>query len=913
MSDEQLKLGCILPIPDEATATPLPLQHTGVTARITGAIAQVTVQQRFGNPLTEAIALRYLFPLPHEGAVVDYTITVGSRTIKAQMQERDAARRTYEQAAAQGQRTSLLEQQRPNLFTIEIANVQPGETILTEVIYEQRLKYEDGAYEFVFPMGITPRFHSRQTVQTSAPSDVDAPVTADNSQVGPVEISVSLDAGVPTADPISRTHPVVITREDERHVSLKLDGKHIPNKDFVLRYVVSSEKMQSAAWSSKSDEGDTALLMLIPPRLNLSDSPAPREFIFVIDRSGSMSGDPIRQAVNALRACLRALNETDTFLIQAFDDKVEWFDPKPRPVSQANVNAADAWLNSVDARGGTEIMDAIQAALALPVDKERQRYVIFLTDGAVSADEQAIAQIAKTHGGARIFTFGIGPSVNRYLLSKMAQMGRGAAEFLGAQDDIEGALTRFQDRVSYPALLDLTLTWHNATAWDTYPASLPDLYIGQPLEISTRLKRTGGDASAIATGQARGQQVTFQAPLPAATDSNPTIERLHARARIDSLMDDAAKGGDTEKIRRQVISLAIEHRLMTPYTSFVAVDTEKTTSTGGKEVNVAVPLPDGLKMEGFFGEGGVGGTLSGGGAQHVMRRMSAPSNRPASAQFASFAPPPSPAPTGSLLRRKGTPPAPPISGGTPGKPDTNLGADNTPADFPDFLRESMVAPAPEATEQEKEESPKGGLAGFVDKILGHDKKQAESRTTDHFLDQIMTPKDAPAGGPLHDAEPPNIDLGLRELARTQHVNGSWQDDVEITAAALLAFVRAGHTTRAGSYRRQVQKAMTWLLSQLGSTRGFAAFAALRALDDLYGASGDGEVSDSVRHSLPAASTDAERAAMGEALPAPQPITTLDEVRIAAFVQGYARLPFALLQGADGDKAMVWALVGAPKA
>ena len=913
MSDE-LKLGCILPVPDEAAATALPLQHTGVTARITGAMAQVTVQQRFGNPLTEAIAVRYLFPLPHEAAVVDYTITIGTRTIKAQMQEREAARRTYEEAAQQGQRASLLEQQRPNLFTIEIANVQPGETILTEVVYEERLKYEDGAYEFVFPMGITPRYHSRKIVQTRSNAEIDAPVTADNTDVGPVEIKVILDAGVPlTADPISRTHPITLTREGARHVSLTLEGKHIPNKDFVLRYSVSSDKMQSAAWSSKSDDGDTALLMLIPPRLDLKDAPAPREFIFVIDRSGSMMGEPIQQAVNALKACLRALSEHDTFLIQAFDDKVEWFDQKPRPVTQANINAADTWLNTVDARGGTEIMGAIQASLSLPVDQERQRYVVFLTDGAVSADDQAIAQIAKQRGTARIFSFGIGPSVNRYLLSKMAQMGRGVAEFLGAQDDIEGALTRFQDRVSYPALLDLSLSWQNATAWDTYPSSLPDLYIGQPLEISTRLKRTG-DASATATGKARGQDVTFHAPLPAATHSNPTIERLHARARIESLMDEATKGGDAEKIRRQVISLAIEHRLMTPYTSFVAVDNEKTSSTGGKEVNVAVPLPEGLKMEGFFGEtSGTQGIVATGALPTRMMNATLPPHT--AMRFYAAPPPPSPAPA-----------APPS--------DTSMAE----YDQHDILRDLMASKEDESSpldaledpitmsreeaqsamsesEQENgaapEEAKPGRLSNFIDRVTGRKDKEPESRTTEHFLDELYKPDAPKQDGPLPGG-PLSHEDNLKVLARTQNVNGSWQDDVEITAAALLAFIRAGHTTRKGQYRRQAQKAMTWLLAQLPSTRGFAAFAALRALDDLYGETGDGEVPDSVRHSLPAASDDAERAAMGEQIAVPQTLDNLDAVRVAALVQGNARLQMKLLQSDEGVIAQVWGLVGAPK-
>jgi len=251
------------------------------------------LSQRFGNPFNHPIELEYLFPLPEKGAVVDYEITIGTRTIKADIKERETARQVYQQAVAAGKRASLLEQRRPNLFSIEIGNVQPGETITTKLTYEDRLKYSDGSYEFVFPMGITPKYHTPGTAQAEA-NAVDSPVELDNSKISKVEITLTVDAGVVVGEPRSRTHPVALKRKNDREFGLTLEGNQIPNKDFVLEYAVAEEHLQTAVWSSHDDDGsDTVLVTLLPPKLDISAEPPAREFIFVIDRSGSMSHDPM--------------------------------------------------------------------------------------------------------------------------------------------------------------------------------------------------------------------------------------------------------------------------------------------------------------------------------------------------------------------------------------------------------------------------------------------------------------------------------------------------------------------------------------------------------------------------------------------------------------------------------------------
>ncbi|MCC7450775.1 MAG: VWA domain-containing protein [Anaerolineae bacterium] len=844
---DDLKLGCLIVFKEEAS--PLPLEQTTVSGQIIGPVASVTVTQQFGNPFKDTVELQYLFPLPHEAAVVDYEITIGSRVIKADMKELEAARRAYQQAVDEGKHASLLEQRRPNLFSIQIGNVRPGEKIITALRYQERLHYSDDSYEFIFPMGITPKFHANK----AEAANVDSPVAQAGETISGVSLSLIVDAGALAGDPTSPSHKFDLTRQDERRFSIKLAEGYIPNKDFVLRYPVAADAIRAASWTSKDSDADTVLVSILPPRLTSDTQPAPREFIFVIDRSGSMSSSilegreegPIVQARNALRACLRALGSQDTFTIQAFDDKVEWFNPKAQPITQDNVNAADQWLNGIDARGGTDILSAIDAALAIPADKERQRYVVFLTDGAVSADDQALAKLKKQRGTARIFTFGIGPSVNRSLLNKMAQLGRGIAEFLQLTEDIEDAITRFQDRVSYPVLQDIQLDWQGAEAWDVYPVPLPDLYIGQPLEVTARLKRTGSTTLKL-QGQRQGKPVSLTVPLPAAETADPTLKRIWARARVDALLNSMDDAPNVDAIRQQIIGLALDNRLLTPYTAFVAVDSEAgeadKSKDGPRKVNVSVPLPEGLNMDGFFDPRarGIAGMAFTGGAP-MYRLMAAP-------------PPASPAPrqakaSGGLLKR--------------------------------VMRRS------ESTRQPEE---------------------------DLEADYLMA---APASAPIPQAEPTpiltTIPERLKWLARTQNVSGSWgseSDEVEMTAAALLAFVRAGHTTRAGNYRQQVRKAANWLKAAQAS--GFAAFAKHRALSELDAATqhADQYASNAKPTTIP--TNDAERAALNvQPFAMPMDIASLDDLRVRALAVGNVVVHPDLFHDAQHDLAQVWLAVGQP--
>ncbi|MBN1370663.1 MAG: VWA domain-containing protein [Anaerolineaceae bacterium] len=799
----------------DSFASALPLEHTDVTAQVSGPLASVAVTQRFGNPLEAAAELEYLFPLPHEGAITAFELRLGERVIRADLHEIEVARKKFEEARDEGKRAGLLEQRRPNLFGVRLTNVQPGETVLTTVRYQQRVKFDADGYEFVYPMGLTPRYTQPGYPQEG--QEVSAPVAQPGEKIGPVEISLSVDAGVQAGEPTSPSHPIETTRLDERRFQVRLAGDQIPDRDFVLRYTVSGADIRPAAWTSEHKDGNFFLATLIPPTPETDVEVPPREFIFVLDRSGSMNGGPIMQARNALRACLRVLGTEDNFRILLFDHELEWYQAEPSKVTQADVDSADAFLACVDARGGTEIISALKAALTIPADPRRTRLVVFLTDGAVSAEGRALENLVADLGNARVFTFGIGPSVNRALLGKMASLGRGAAEFLQAEEDIEGAIIRFQDRVSMPVLTDLSIEWKNGKAWDVYPSLLPDLYIGQPLEICGRVKATWGKPpKVIIRGKRAGQAVEFALELPGASAVDASIGRAWARARVDDLLDRMMlEPKESESLRASVISVALEFGLVTPFTAFVVVDEHITD--GGKPtlVRVAQPLPAGL-------------------------------------DFGGFAPPPSAMPMAASLK-------------------------------------SMASPRMRYT------------GGRVMRSMAADASQV-----DGFAAPLVR-----ESAPMQDAAPvaPRTrEEVLRWLGRTQRVDGSWEGSLEFTAAAVLAFVRAGYTTRSGPFRVVVKRAAQWLVQVRGD--GWEAFLRWRALNELAlttGESGWTQQADELRAQLPVPQGTLEEAALDGKTTGP--LGGLDGLRLAALATKPS--PVALAEPAE-DLWRVWHAATLPK-
>ncbi|MEP6704988.1 MAG: VIT and VWA domain-containing protein, partial [Acidobacteriota bacterium] len=464
-----------------------PLKNTSAKVDISGFVGRVRVRQEFENPYSEPIEAVYTFPLSQNGAVDDMTMTIGTRVIRGKIMKRDEARAIYETAKGEGKTASLLDQERPNIFTQSVANIMPGEKIAVEISYVETLTYEDGAYEFVFPMTIGPRYNPSSVTDAAKIS----PAVAIGRPGHDISIEVNLNAGVPIEEIRSTSHDIqqLNFNPSSAKVTLK-DETTIPNKDFVLRYDVTGKKIEDAVLATRDKRGGFFTMMLQPPDKFSSDDVTPKEIVFVLDTSGSMNGFPIEKAKEAMKLSLEGLHPDDTFNLITFAGDTRILFDAPVPPTQGNLERAQAFLESQSGAGGTEMMKAIKAALDPSDSKDHIRIACFMTDGEVGNDDEIISEIQK-HPKARVFSFGIGNSVNRYLLDKMAEVGNGDVEYVSLADDGSKAARKFYERVRTPLLTEISIEWNGLPVADMYPVKIPDLFSAKPVIINGRYMKAG--------------------------------------------------------------------------------------------------------------------------------------------------------------------------------------------------------------------------------------------------------------------------------------------------------------------------------------------------------------------------------------------------------------------------------------
>jgi Ca-activated chloride channel family protein len=573
----------------------VPLKDTKVNASISGFIARVNVRQEFTNSFSEPIEAVYVFPLSQNGAVDNMTMTVGTRTIRSTIMKREEARQVYETAKAAGQTASLLDQERPNIFTQAVANIMPGESVIIDISYVENLKYEDGQYEFVFPMTVAPRYSPGSVVDAGK---IAPPVAA--SRAGhDISIQVNLNAGVPVEAIRSSSHDITQTNLSPESANVSLTNeKTIPNKDFILRYDVSGKRLEDGILTHRGTRGGFFTLMLQPPDMPRSEDRTPKEIVFVLDTSGSMNGFPIEKAKEAMQLSLDGLYPEDTFNLITFAGDTRVLFEQPVPATQGNLERAKAFLSTHYGGGGTEMMKAIKASLAPSDSQEHLRIVCFMTDGMIGNEDEIVAEIQR-HPKARVFSFGIGQSVNRFLLDKMAEAGRGEAEYVALEDDGSKAARKFYERVRSPLLTDLSIDWNGVAVSDVYPAKLGDLFSAKPVIVNGRYTK-GGSGTIKLKGKLAGQDYVREIPisLPETETANDVLATLWARKRIDELSSEALNGKNADEINKQITSLGLEFRLLTSFTSFVAVE-ERIVNTNGTPSKVLVPIeiPEGVNRE----------------------------------------------------------------------------------------------------------------------------------------------------------------------------------------------------------------------------------------------------------------------------------------------------------------------------
>ena len=568
-----------------------PLKHTDVKAEISGFLSRVTVTQQFTNPFPNKIEAVYTFPLPQAAAVDDMTMLIGERKVKGKIMRRDEARAAYETAKQMGQVASLLDQERPNIFTQAVANIMPGEEIRITISYVETLQYEAGSYEWSFPMVVGERY-SPGSVQPDDSSRISPPRAARPGH--DISLEIQLNAGVPIQSLNSETHETEVERTGDNSAVVRLkDQAVIPNRDFVLKYHVAGEKIDDALLAHRAERGGFFTLILQPPQRVAPEDVMPKELVFVLDSSGSMGGFPFETAKKTLLLALDNLYPHDTFNVITFSGATKILFSEPVPATRENVAKAKKLLGNIDSGGGTEMMKAISAALDPSDSQQHVRLVCFMTDGQVGNDNEILAEIQK-HPNARVFAMGFSNSPNRYLLDKMAEYGRGEVDYVGDNADTSVAARRFHERIRNPLLTDVSVDWSNLPVSDVYPTRIPDLFSARPVILSGRYTQAGKGVIRL-KGRSAGQEFVREIPieLPENEAAHDVLATLWARRRIDNLMSEytaaAANAVLQGEQRDEITNLGLQFKLMTQFTSFVAID--DVIFTGGEapqRVNVPV-------------------------------------------------------------------------------------------------------------------------------------------------------------------------------------------------------------------------------------------------------------------------------------------------------------------------------------
>ena len=601
----------------DGQAIGFPLQHTDVQIAVHGVMAEVIVEQTFTNPYAEALDAVYVFPLGPDAAVHGYEFVIGERLIEGQIAEREDARRQFEEARDAGHAAGLLQQEKPNVFTQEVANLPPGEDVVVRLRYVELVDYVDAEFELVFPMVVGPRFLPSHTSDPRPIAGVPAgragpPGATSVSYLPPgmrsghdIDVAIQIDVGVPLVGFDSLTHLLVDGGVRGTAQRLSLDpGDRLPNKDLVLRWTAAGERTTVGTLSHRVDE-DGFVSVVIQPKAEYSQNDvAPREVILLIDASGSMSGGPMHRAKDVARGILSTLRPGDTVNVLAFSDSVRPWRDGTTDATTDNVSRAMAFVDSLSGGGSTQLLAGLTEALSGSPRDERVRVVYLLSDGEVGNDDEILATLSGDLGGLRVYPVGIGAAPNRYLFERTAERARGFASYVTLDESADEAVAALVERSTRPYLCDLELDWAGLGVTDVVPSALPDVQAGQPLVISGRYRQPG-QGTAILRGRLAGRvvELPIELELPEERDQ-AGVAYLWARRRIHEIKSEHL-GQPDGAAQRDITDLGMQFGLVTDYTSFVAVDRERTIDrTGARRVEQPVEVPEGMDWKGLFHRAG---------------------------------------------------------------------------------------------------------------------------------------------------------------------------------------------------------------------------------------------------------------------------------------------------------------------
>ncbi len=580
-----------------------PLTHTDVVADVSGYVARVHVRQTFENPAKSKIEAVYTFPLPDNSAVDEMTLTSGTRRVVGLVKPKEEARQIYNTAKSKGKVAGLLDQERPNVFTQSVANIEPGAAIVVDISYVETLKYEDGVYEWVFPMVVGPRYNGASVADADK---ISPPVSTPGTRAAhTVSLQIRLDTGAGLSNIESPSHPIQAVPDGAGRAVVTLqNGSAIPNKDFILRYRSAGQQISDSLLTYTDTRGKYFTLTLQPPERVLPAQAVPKEMVFVIDQTGSQAGWPLEKAKETMRYCIQNLNPGDTFNLVGFDTDVHPCFPRPVLASRTTIAQALRYLKPIQGDGGTDILKSMRYVLKFPDDPSRLRVVCYMTDGLIGDDMEVLDYIKKNRGRARMFPLGVGEGVNRFLIDGMAQMGGGMADYVTLSESGQEAAERFYTRVQAPVLTNITVNWGTLPVSEVYPRAIPDLFGASPIMVHGKLTGPALGTFTVHGMTAAGPWTREVTVTP--DDESPqhdALPSLWARAKVADLMaQDMAgvqSGNLSPDLKDQIVQTGVEYHLLTQFTSFVAVEESRVTAGGPAQmVRVPVDLPEGMAPTG---------------------------------------------------------------------------------------------------------------------------------------------------------------------------------------------------------------------------------------------------------------------------------------------------------------------------
>jgi Ca-activated chloride channel family protein len=628
-TDGQAGLWVATPDPDFVFRAPT--VDTDVAIEVNGLIVRTTVTQTFENPgdfWTEAV---YVYPLPEDAAVDRLRMTVGDRVVDGRIETRAAAREAYETALGEGRQASLVEQERPNIFTTSVANIGPGESVTVTITYQETARYDSGAFSLRFPMVVGPRYipegmvaADEQTVALLCISDgalqpisetpedwwrVLTPVgDPADGPVNPITLTVQLDAGMPLAAVDAPYHDVDI-RESAGLVTVSLDGDvtFYADGDFELTWrPVLGQEPTAALFHEAVGDDHYVHVMVMPTAADAAAAvDLPREVIFVIDTSGSMDGESIVQARAALALALETLDPVDRFNVIEFNDAAHALFDEAVEASERNVGMALGFVRALQAGGGTEIMAAMQEALAGEAPDGYVRQVVFITDGSVGNEREIFQYVHRNIGDSRLFTVGIGSAPNSFFMTEAAEIGRGTFTHIGSTTQVRERMAELFAKLENPVMTDITVKpagggQFDPAAVEIWPNPIPDLYQGEPVTFTLRVDDPDQQ---IVVGGVRAGQPWRQVLSLSQGDDAAGVGAIWAYAKIDALMDTLAFGADPEQVEAAVTRVALAHQVVSAYTSLIAETPEVVVPEGARVASfqIATNLPRGWIFESVFG------------------------------------------------------------------------------------------------------------------------------------------------------------------------------------------------------------------------------------------------------------------------------------------------------------------------